>query len=309
MRWMIFMCMIAASSAASAQNNEDVLRPNGRPEDQQNHRRHHRPIILGVEGGININMLSQKIDWSQPVANSVESVLQSGTGISPEFGVFADVPLSSSFGLQFRVAYDAKNASNTQSNGIVEGTILEGGRIQGTSFTEGTIESHYALSISAVSLGMLARINVAPRLFATIGPVVNTAIGNVTRADRLTVKSPDDFFFLADYQGVPGRYTEITRESSLAQNIMPPLGNGNYEGSTYSATRIGLELGLGYRFPLSNTVFIAPNIRYQYFFTNLTSGYNGNDISKSFSLGEVPMTFSPAKLNSLALIVQLGFSL
>lgn len=306
------MCMIAASVTASAQSNEDVLRPNGRPEDQQHQGKRRHAFVLGIEGGVNINMLSQTLNYSpnQPVPNSPESVLSSGTGISPELGLFADVRIAPQLGLQFRVAYDAKSASNTKSDGIVEGTIIQSGTIEGgTPFTEGTVESHYSIAMSAVSLGILARVNIAPNLFATVGPIANIAVGDITRTDRLTVKEPEDFNILVDYEGVPGMYKEITRETTVSQNILPAVGTGNYEGSTYSTSRIGLEIGLGYRFPLSNTVFIAPNIRYQYFFTNLTSGYDGNDISKSFSLGEVPMTFDPAKLNSLALIVQLGFSL
>lgn len=314
MRWMIFTCLIAGTVSLAAQGNEDVLRPNGRPEDQQHQGKRKRAFVLGVEGGININMLSQKIAWAQEITKSPEEVLGSGTGISPEFGVFADWRIANQLGLQVRLAYDGKNASNTMSDGIVEGSVFpdSAGVIQGgtiPTFEEGTIESHYNLSVQALSFAALLRVNIAPNLFATAGPIANFTVGDVTRTDRLTVKGPEDFNILVDYEGVPGMYKEITRETNVSQNMLPAVGSGNYEGSTYSTSRIGLEIGLGYRFPLSNTVYLAPNIRYQYFFTQLTSGYNSQDISHIYTVGEVPMTFSPAKLNSLALIVQLGFSL
>lgn len=312
MRLTILTCFVVGTLSLAAQSNEDVLRPNGRPDDQQHQGKRNRAFVLGIEGGVNINMLSQGLSYSpnQPVPNSPESVLGSGTGISPELGLFADVRIAPRLGLQFRVAYDAKSASNTMSDGIVEGTIVQEGTVDGgTPYTEGTVESHYSIAMSAVSLGILARVNIAPNLFATVGPIANIAMGDVTRTDRLTVKEPEDFNILVDYEGVPGMYKEVTRETTVSQNMLPAVGAGNYEGSTYSTSRIGLEIGLGYRFPLSNTVYLAPNIRYQYFFTQLTAGYNSQDISHFYSQGEVPMTFSPAKLNSLALIVQLGFSL
>src|SRR5690606_21947130 len=131
MRLTILTCFVVGTLSLAAQSNEDVLRPNGRPDDQQHQGKRNRAFVLGIEGGVNINMLSQGLSYSpnQPVPNSPESVLGSGTGISPELGLFADVRIAPRLGLQFRVAYDAKSASNTMSDGIVEGTIVQEGTV------------------------------------------------------------------------------------------------------------------------------------------------------------------------------------
>ncbi len=313
MRLFVLASLIVTVAASTTAQTEDVLRPKGRPDGggsgtmlSPNSNR----VFVGVEGGLNVNFLSQDITWQdEEVANSLEAVLESGTGVSFEFGFFADFPLSKGVGIQTRIAYDAKAAGNTQSDGILEGGILPVDGISGFAPSEGTVETSYSLMMHAATIAVLGRFDIAQNFFATFGPVLNVSIGDVTRSDRSTVLEPDDFFITRDYEGNPIASKEITRETTTWTNILPAVGQGPYQASTYASTRFGVELGLGYRFFLSNNLYLAPNLRYQYFLNPLTTGISSSDLSREFTRGEVPMTFGEVSLNTLAIILQLGFAL
>ncbi len=307
----IVVSALLALTALHCLAQEDVLRPKGRPAGSPAPNGTTRlTAYMGVEAGININMLSQKITWATTLENSPEEVLQSGTGISPMIGLFADVPLSRSIGIQFRAAYDPKYVSNTKSDGIVEAERLSNkGVITGFGPIDATVESHYHITASAISIAALGRFNLVDELFLTAGPVLNLAVADVQRTDRLTVLEPDDVNILIDYEGNSGTYKEITRETSLHQSILPQ--SVATEASTYATTRLAVEFGLGYRFFVnqSKSIYLAPNVRYQLFLTPLTESFTSLDNSRWESEGMVPMSFDKASLNTLAIILQLGFAL
>lgn len=310
MRLMIPLLLIASCTVVTAQDNEDVLRPQGRPGGGSSSTRS-LPVILGIEAGLNVNFYGQGVSRLIDLVNSPEDVVKSGTGFSPMFGLFADVPLSSGIGLQFRAAYDAKSAGATKSDGIVEatvpniGTVVEGSK---SNVVDATTETEFGISMNAVTLAVLGRFDLTSNLFATFGPVVNLAVGDVTRTDRVKVLAPDDVFILRDYEGNPIQEKEISRESNLSQTVLPQ--GSQVESSTYSSVRVGLELGMGYRFNLTPTMYLAPNVRYQYFISPFTTdSYTSLDNSRSQSEGQVPITFDKATLNTLAFVLQLGFTL
>jgi hypothetical protein len=56
-------------------------------------------------------------------------------------------------------------------------------------------------------------------------------------------------------------------------------------------------------------MYLAPNVRYQYFLTPLTASINSIDLSREVTKGAVGMKFDEATLNTLAIILQLGFVL
>ncbi|MCO6465286.1 MAG: outer membrane beta-barrel protein [Bradyrhizobiaceae bacterium] len=311
MRHLLAMCFLACSVAAYSQGTEDVLRPNGRPDGGDHHRHAKHPVVLGLEAGLNVNFYGQSITRETAIENSIEDVVKGGTGFSPMVGLFVDVPLSSRIGIQFRAAYDAKKAGATKSDGIVEADLVpaEGGTVDGGSqyYVDATTESEFSVSMSAATIGILGRFDITKELFLTFGPVINLAFGDVTRTDRLAVLAPDSIYIKADYAGNSGQFKEIERSSSLSQAMIPQQAPS--QASTFSTTRVGLELGLGYRFDITKNIYLAPNLRYQYYVTPFTDEYSAFDYSRIYSVGPVPMTFGKATLNTLALVVQLGFSL
>lgn len=320
MRNMYVYAAVTLLATCSMASQEDVLRPKGKPGDGYGSAPgvNRRPFVLGIEAGLNVNYMSQPYTSMPQVNNSPEEALKSGIGLSPEIGVFADVSLTNSFGLQARMAYDQKYASNRKTGNIdafpqpdvvAQPVDVVDPFVQGFASTPMETEARFALTMNTLAAAILARIDVLEYGFVTIGPYATFALGDVTRSDRLTRIRPQDAFFNVDYQGNPGQFTQIERKTNLAKNLLPWFGSGQYTTSTYSRTRIGIELGYGYRFYVTPNIFLAPNLRYQLMLTELNSGFTAQDYSQPSSQSTATLQYDKASLNSLALVLQLGFTL
>ena len=310
MRSSIIVCLFLACTALSAQ--EDVLRPNGRPEGSSPSSASSRTetrFVLGIEGGLNLNFYGADYSSAPTIENSPDQVLESGFGLSPEFGVFADIPLSNIIGIQIRAAYDGKWVSNTQS-GILEAAIqgAEPPEAEGFVVADVPVDASYNLQLNTMAFALLFRIDIVDQLFATLGPIATVQIGDATRTDEIVATDLEQGHIAVDYEGNPGEFEQIEREISVSTNILP-TPSGNFVPVAYTSTRFGLELGVGYRFHLSNSVYLAPNVRYQYFFTEQNPEYMGVDLSHAFSAGPVNSSYGASSLNTLAIILQLGFEL
>lgn len=314
MRNVFLYSVVMLLATCSMASQEDVLRPKGRPggEDQYYPTTHRRPFVLGIEAGLNMNFMSQPYTSTPQIENSPEEALKSGTGLSPEVGVFADMAISDIFGVQARVAFDQKYATNTKS-GIIDASesaiVAIEPRLNGFSAVPMETEARYALTMNTIAAAILARIDIVEYLFVTIGPYATFAIGDVTRSDRLRRIDPQNTYLNLDYYGNPGQFSQIERETNVAQNLLPSVGPGTYTTSPYSRTRIGVELGVGYRLVLTNNIYLAPAIRYQYMITELNSGFTAQDISQPTSQSTATLQYDKASLNTLAYILQLGFTL
>ncbi len=317
-------CLVVLLAITSTFAQEDVLRPRGRPEsqrsykEQQHRRRDKQSIILGLDAGLNINMFSQPYTLTGPtITQSPEEVLKSGSGVSPAFGVFIDVPVASSVGIQARLGYDAKWFSNTFRS-VIDATITN--EVRGVDGFGGIVdmetEAQASWTLNTIGAAILARVDLAPNVFITAGPIMQFQLGDLVRSDRLTKIGPDNTFIVVDYDGNPGPFDEITRETTFAQNFLPAVGpqddgNGNptYVGREYESMRLGLEFGIGYRHDISPTMFIAPSLRYQLMLSPLNSTFSAVEIARVPTQGAAAMSFGDSSLNSLVLAVQLGFTL
>lgn len=291
---------------------EDVLRPNGRPDGYISSSSSSLPIIFGAELGRNVNFHSQSFSSNPTIENSPEAALSSGSGISPMIGIFADFPITRTVGIQTRLGYDAKSASNTQA-GIIDAPlddVVPG--IEGIpSVVPMDVDASYCLSYSTINIAALLRIDLVDNLFVTAGPILQLTVGDVSREDKIAKTNTDDDTFIAvDYEGNPGRFQEISRTTNLAQNLLPSVGNpGSYSASTYNTTRFGLEFGLGYRIDITKSVYLAPNIRYQLMLSQLNGEFTAEDISQPFSQQTAELSYEAGGLNTLAFVLQLGFAL
>lgn len=320
----LFTAALAAMSIVSLSAQEDVLRPRGRPNSQASEQsgsrsRGKQPIVVGFDAGLNINMFSQPYTLTGPdITQSPEEVLKSGSGVSPAIGVFIDVPVSSSVGIQARIGYDGKWFSNTRRS-IIDATIsnpiLTG--VDGFgSVVDMETEARASWTLNTIGAALLARIDVGSNLVLTAGPIMQFQMGDLVRTDRLTKIGPDDTFIVVDYDGNPGQLDEITRETTFAQNFLPAVGpqtdvNGNptYVGREYQSMRLGLEFALAYRHYLSPSMYIAPALRYQLMLTPLNSTHTAVEVARIPTLGPALMNFGESSLNSLVIAVQLGFIL
>lgn len=317
--------------------SEDVLRPKGRPgssSGDNSSSSSSRPITIGFEAGLNFNFFGQDISrrpfisGDPTVTNSPEEVLGTGFGVSPTIGVFVDVPVSSSIGIQGRVAYDRKSYSNTQ-RGVVDAFVQQtpvrvnpgdGARsfpstIHG--FADGVVpmdtEAEVSFAMNTIAVAVIGRFDIWKSLYVTFGPYAHFVMGDATRTDTWNWIGPDSTFIIVDYNRVTGQYTQISRESNRYRNFLPAVGDvnqiGAYEQSTFASARIGLELGAGYRFNLSRSVYLAPNVRFQVMLTPLTAEFQASDISSPETQGIDRVTYGEASLNSLVAVLQLGIRL
>lgn len=305
---LLLCCLLVTTSLVFAQT-EDVLRPQGKPGGYKSLGK--RSSVIGIEGGINMGFLSQSItpvNPDFPIAKSPEHVLNSGFGIAPSIGLFTDIPLTGTIGIQARFGYQGRTVSNTKSDAIAEASITQNeGLINGSLFTEATVESYYKLVYSSVSVSLLGRFDITKQLFVSFGPVVEWRVSNAERSDRVTVLSPDEVNFTVNYLGESVREKTITRTDTIQQSILPQASYT--EASSYAASRVALEFGIGYRYQISKGIYVAPNVRYQYFLTKLTTGFSPLDGSRLFTQGSTQIDFDKASLNHLAIILQLGFEI
>lgn len=295
------LTLVAGSLQAQ---NEDVLRPYGRPGDaQQTNSRSksdREKMVLGVEGGGLLSFFSQTLERDVQVTGSPEDVLKSASGWGTTFGLFFDAPLSSSVGLQFRVNYNKQAFSNTSSADSIEGV---------DTLTQALyvipVQTTASWTTNSISIAALARIDIVDELFLTIGPIASIRMGDVVRHDMIEKTQNDTLTWIAiDYNGIEGKYKSIHRDISVASNILPV---GSISTSTYASVRFGLEAGIGYRWKVSQSAYIAPNVRYQYMFSKMNETIQSADPSRVFTEGVSNITFSNAMLNALAIVLQVGF--
>lgn len=310
-RILFLMVSTALCTTMMIAQSEDVLRPKGRPDggdEQQTTTSSKKKMswVVGIEGGMNMNFHGQGMSMDPVIDNSPETALESGVGFSPEFGAFVDLGVSSKVGIQLRVAFDAKAAGNA-ANGIIDAPVSG---VEGFAVVPMETSMEYALSYNTIAIAALARIDLTESLFLTIGPIAQLTIGDVTREDVLTKTSDDESFITVDYEGNPGQYDQIKRTTTVAQNLLPAAGDPTlYTTSAYETTRFGAEIGIGYRIMLSKSVYFAPNVRYQYMFSPLNDEFTAEEISQPFTQSTALIQYDKGSLNTLAFILQLGFTL
>ncbi len=287
----LFLLVLCMSLSASAQD-EDVLRPKG--SNSSNARRgsssssSSTPIIFGIEAGLNFNMFSQTMSGLVP--DSRFALNQSGTGISPFLGVFMDFEVSRNLGVQIKLAYDQKKFGNSK-DAIRDCGVVD--QLTGiTTVVDANITGEYTNTISYIDLTPQLRWNITPELVFLIGPTAHFQLGNGSGTYTETVSSDGQCFY---NPGTPQQSKTIT---------------ATVDSLNANAPRFGIQLDLGYKFPLSNSISLVPKVGYQYLFTKISDGGTFQDDSKFLSTGVAPIVnISNAVLNSLQFTLGLWFQL
>jgi hypothetical protein len=220
---------------------EDVLRPH--IDSQPNGRIKDAGFYLGFEAGLNFCFFNQKIS---PNAAPVFETIKTGSGISAFFGIIADFPINKSFGIQTRLNYDAKHVSNSGS-GIDYATI---GNITFSHPMDLTVEQ----DIKYISCSILARINATNELFFTIGPTFQFRSGEIETTWKPISKDGtglEYFPFWGSGLGLSGTAGTAKVNESGAIN-----------------TRVGLEIGAGYKILIGKNIFLIPKAQFQFMLTN-----------------------------------------
>src|SRR3989339_76665 len=295
-RYLIAYFILSAFALSVGFAQEDVLRPHGKKgttegEDWSYKR---NPFIIGVESGLNINLFSQTMVWDPNFPHgTVWNGLSSASGLSPHFGVLVDVPINKTYSVQLRVAYDMKSYGTTTN-----GTDYD--------FNGFSHEMNLGVDVSSayITLTPLLRINATDKLFFTIGPTFHFLAGDIE-----TTWSPNSsdgtqlndfpFWFRNNwFQTGQVTGTAVEKEIDVDQN-----GNVSLVQKT---TRVGLEGGVGYKIPLSKSIFLVPQGRFQLMLTPVTEDTHWRDINNMSSIVE---TSSQQILNTIQLALALWFEI
>lgn len=277
-KYMIVALLCVGAVWASAQQDEDVLRPRGGktyslPSSSQYTSPKKGMIYFGVEGGLNYNMFTQDVSGYE--ASGYDSrftdFANSGSGISSFYNFYVDIPVSSSMGVQVNLGLDNKVVGNTGS--YLRPCFLEDG-----TQTAAPVNGEYTDKIDYLQLGLKLRYNVTPNVFVAVGPMLHFRNNGSTSEFTETITDGECFFnFNTPQQSKT--FSAVTTDSPVLNN-----------------TRVGADIGVGYLIPLDRNFFLIPRIGYQYFFTPVSA----DDVDVT-----VGTSITNRNLNSL----QLGLSL
>lgn len=296
--------LLVLMTSAMYAKDEDVLRPKGRSgsggsSSSSSSSSSKMNMMWGLEAGLNFNMFSQKLNRDNAIPTSPEDVLAEGFGISPLIGIIGDIPLTNTVALHLRLDYDAKSYSNSLSS-TIDATSPNG-------IFEMTVLSEYKASVAYLNIAPSIRFNVSPEVFGSIGLSFQSKITEFSREDKVTDNDDNPNSFLAiDYTNSSGQFSEISRTVSAVTNFLPSIIPPSSE---YASSRVGIELGVGYMYKYSPTVYIVPQLGYQLMFTPTNDNLSYADISRTPSQRFSTITTADPMLHSIQATVGVWFSL
>jgi hypothetical protein len=280
---LLFYLLIVALSFNYVISQEDILRPKGRKiignQTVEKEKYKRRPFILGIEGGLNYNMFGQDMAWGTALPNTPFEVLKMGQGFSPYFGANLGIELSDKIALHLRLNYDQKFFSN-EKTGDIDVYIQQTNQI-----VTGQEKQDYDNKLAYIHLAFDLRYNFNKNLFGTFGVFYQSQIGDLVGNFNQTLLTKDAFY---------GNGTATNHISGT---------------STGMPDRTGIEIGVGYKIPISKNAYLVPTGRFQWALTKTNNDESTTDIARSYTVGIVPVNLTNRKLNSIQLGLALWFEL
>lgn len=279
--------MLLCTTMMFAQS-EDVLRPNGRPagelEGASSSSSKKLKWVFGIEAGMNANIFNGALEGTWE--NSPLNMLQNGSGFSPLFGLYVEVPLSSSISVGMRMLYDPKSFGNAVDN--AEEQCYDATT---DSYSLALLTSEFEESITYITLNPLIRWEPVDRFFVQVGPALQFAIDSVQSTTTKTINEDEICRFNL---GTPDESRVQTTEST---------------GAPDNSFRAGIDIGVGYRMQLGDKIDLVPRVGYQWMLTPYAKDQEGVDASQMNINGAVPITFTNITLSSIQASLSLWFHL
>jgi hypothetical protein len=288
MRWRCALALLPLLLYAQ----EDVLRPRGAPvfEPWTEAR---TPIRLGLEGGISWNSTSQSINYTgvQPTPPTPTDIFKSGSGISPAAAAAVDIGIAPKLGLQFKLGYEQKKWSNS-GTGIADCEDPFG------NVSPVSVQSRYTVQANYLAIGAALRYDLTPQLWLTVGPVYHRLLGKVRETGRYEV-DPNSNCGFPGPDGNLYRVLEIEAEIGPDDPVSAPPSSG----------RLGAELGIGYRIPLSPGLELVPRLSGQLLSSPRNGDVDTEDEWREPTLGRLPVQWKGLSLYSVLLTVGVWFTI
>lgn len=224
---------IAVSTALADPPDEDVLRPHLTGKSRW---------FYELDAGVNFNLLSGNPDYrARNELEGISNVFEQGTGISPLVGFTVGYELNPHIALAFRADYDPRWNSNssTVSDTCLLRDPLDPTMVVGRSPID--VMKSYDVDITYLSLSLQARITFR-RLFIYLGPSVSIPFSAKTsETDRIVDDSSSCSYAPLDPRA-------------------PKTTSATLSGSSSTAMRVALRLGLGYNIAIGEHWALVPQV-------------------------------------------------
>lgn len=285
MKKIVLIIIAAGLMTMSSYSQEDVLRPNGRADGGFT-KSSKNPWAIGLEGGLSYNMYGADLNWTEAngdptTANSVYNVFESMSGLSPHFGVFVDYDIDKTFGIHVKFLYNQFRYSNN-SDGIVDFYDATSTIYLGTEIVNLETEDCFNFFSFDPSL----RINATEQLYFLVGPSLNYGMGTRTNQFDFT-KEDSDINFVG-----PNATSDNSSSISASED--------------FKSTRYGINLGAGYKFKVSNNLYLAPQINYNFDISSYNNQQLFND-NQTGTEGVKILNISNQSVNQIRLSITLWF--
>ncbi len=301
MRAYAFAMVVAVLAHVGAYGQEDVLRPNGRggvattaesSAASVDRPRDNGPGLVlrgGIEGGLGLNFLQRTIEGLLPT--SPLGLLSSGTGLSPLYGVYAELELSPTVSLGLRMMVDHKSVSGSKS-GFLQDCIVNDPYGNPTQVTVASMSGEFTQSLTFFTFTPVVRVDLMDNFFAQVGPTIHLPTQNAQATTTFTIDPSEQCSFNF---GQPNE-SKVNTVSAEDENI--------------PALRIGLDAAVGYRFAIGDGLELVPRIGYQLMITSFDNESSGTDFTRvNTDPPARDFIARPATLNSVQASIALWFRL
>lgn len=230
----IAICLVTMSSYSQ----EDVLRPKGRTDGGYSKSDNH-PWAVGLEAGGTFNVFTSDLsltDLSGGQAsqiNSIYSVFESVTGVTPHFGAFVDYSINDMFGIHLKLIYNSVRYSGSETN-FFEFYDVNSGDYLGTD----PVTFNYKQEYSFINIEPMFRINPTSELFILVGPSIRLTASDIETNNNYTKNDDTGITFANNGYEI--------------DEYMTHKGSNNY----------ALNFGLGYKFNVDKNIAVAPQLLY-----------------------------------------------
>ncbi|MBU3700265.1 MAG: hypothetical protein FGM33_09725 [Candidatus Kapabacteria bacterium] len=279
---------------------EDVLRPNGRVNitptaEESSSARERRSASAelvvrgGIEGGLGLNMYSKTI--SGIISTSPLSVFSSGTGVSPTYGVYAEIGITPTMSVGLRMMVDQKSVTGSK-DGLLQDCIVNDEYGVPVRVTVASFRGEFTNVQTFFAFTPVLRFDLADNFFAQVGLPIHLPTENQQITSTQTIDPSDECFFNL---GLPNQSKVNTVRT---------------EETIYPSVRFGLDAAVGYRLPIGEGLELVPRIGYQLMFTPFDNESTGTDGTRA-STDPPARDFvaNAASLHSLQATIALWFRL
>jgi hypothetical protein len=265
--------------------DEDVLRPKGRVGSQapivQPEGLVRNPWAFGIELGGSLSFFAQNITLHQ--SPDYETNMTGGSGFGPLINVALDYALTDQLGLQLRLGYDRKHYT---VSGYLDAPCETP---PGSGFyLPARLNEDYSQTVNYWTGNIGIRYRFADSWLLTAGFTYHArSNASYTVTDTITEGTCQ---FHDDLGNPLGQRRQLTGSNTAG----------------FNASRWSLDLGIGYRIPLSENVVLVPRLNGQLFLSPLAPDDSAS--GRHPAVGQI-YSYTDRRLHALQLIVGFWFNL